>query len=132
MGYINATTKMDAYVIMLHLRSQGWTNFAEIWRLLGWEGPKNHYISNSCLSYIDDTIKCLREEWGEDIPRINAFVFTRKAKYTDYVCKNIFGNTDGSQPSQDQIDEYTAKITAYPKWNQVVEIFREAAFKSKS
>ena len=126
--YMAATTKMHAYVIMLHLRSKGWTNFAEIWKLLSWDGPKNHYVSNSCLAYIDTTIRTLQKEWNEDIPRINAFVFTGKTECTDSICKNIFGNKDGSQPSEKQIAEYAAKIAAYPKWDQVIEFLRNEAF----
>ena len=126
-SYENAKMKMHAYVIMLHLRSQGWTNFTELYKLLGWEYPKNHYTKN-CLGHINNTIDYLREEWGEDIPKINAFAFTGETECTSYVCENVFGNADGSQPRPKEVAEYAAKIAAYPKWDQVIAFLRREAF----
>ena len=119
---------MHAYVIMLHLWSQGWTNFTELYKLLGWERPKNHYTKN-CLGHINNTIDYLREEWGEDIPKINAFAFTRETECTDYICKAVFGTSgEKEQPDPKEIAEYAAKIAAYPKWDQVIAFLRREAF----
>ena len=126
-SYENAKMKMHAYVIMLHLRSQGWTNFTELYKLLGWARPKNHYTKN-CLGHINNTIDYLREEWGEDIPKINAFAFTGETECTSYICENVFGNEDGSQPRPKEVAEYAAKIAAYPKWDQVIAFLRREAF----
>ena len=119
--------KRHAYIIMLHLRSQGWTNFTEIQKLFSWEKMKMELAINS-VAHINDGIDYLREEWGEDIPKMNAFAFTRETECTSYVCENVFGNADESQPRPKEIAEYAAKIAAYPKWDQVVEFFRREAF----
>ena len=124
----NPKFKMNAYVILLHLRSQGWTNTAEIWKLLGWDQFYNGMAQKS-YGHINEMLMYLSEKWGEDIPRINAFVFSRETKCTDYICKSVFG-TSGvqEQPSPKEIAEYAAKIAAYPKWDEIVEIFRREAF----
>ena len=122
--------KMDAYVIMLHLRSQGWTNTAEIWKLLGWDQFYNGMAQHR-VAHIDRMIMYLSEQWGEDIPRINAFVFSRETKCTDYICKAVFGTSgEEEQPYPKEIAEHAAKIAAYPKWNEIVEIFRREAFEA--
>ena len=127
-SYENAKMKMHAYVIMLHLRSQGWTNFTELYKLLGWARPKNHYTKN-CLGHIEARINYLGKEWGEDIPKINAFAFKKETKCTDYICKTVFGTSgEQEQPCPKEIAEYAAKIAAYPKWDQVVAFLRREAF----
>ena len=125
--------KMNAYVIMLHLRSQGWTSMAEIWKLLGWD---QFYQMEAQRSYghINAMIKYLSKKWDEDIPRINAFIFkdgtkTKGTECTDYICKEAFGKVgDSDQPRPKEIAEYAAKIAAYPKWDKIVEILRREAF----
>ena len=48
---------------------------------------------------------------------------------TDYICKTVFGTSGAQeQPSPKEIAEYAAKIAAYPKWDEIVEIFRREAF----
>lgn len=121
--------KMHAYIIMLHLRSQGWTNFTEFLKLFGWEHMKMGLAINS-VGYINATIDYLREEWDECIPKINAFVFTHETECTSYICQNVFGNDDGSQPLPKEIAEHAAAIAAYPKWDQVVEVLRREAFEA--
>ena len=71
----NPKFKMNAYVILLHLRSQGWTNTAEIWKLLGWDQFYNGMALQS-YGHINEMLMYLSEQSGEDIPRINAFVFS--------------------------------------------------------
>ena len=68
------------------------------------------------------------EEWGEPIPRINAFLFYKNGTCTDYICKNIFGCDDGQQPTPLQIAGLAKKIETYEKWDQVIETFRKDAF----
>lgn len=120
---------MHAYIIMLHLRSQGWTNFTEIWKLFCWEAPKNHFVMN-CVGYIDVTIDRLREEWGEDIPKINAFVFKKETECTSYICRNVFRLSEGEQPPPKEIAAHAAAIAAYPKWDKVIEVLRHEAFEA--
>ena len=122
-----ANVKRHAYIIMLHLRSQGWTNFTEIRKLFGWEKMKMG-LAISSVAHINNGIDYLREEWGEDIPKMNVFVFTGVTECTPYTCENVFGNADGSQPRPKEIAEYAVKIAAYPKWDWVVEFFRREAF----
>ena len=121
--------KMDAYIIMLHLRSQGWTNFTEVRKLLGW---KKFYIAMAVhrVGHINNMIMYLSEQWAEDIPRINAFVFTKETKCTPYICKAIFGKDNGEQPNPKEIAEHAAKIAAYPNWDEIVEILRREAFEA--
>ena len=119
--------KMDAYIIMLHLRSQGWTNFTEIRKLLSWERFYGE-MARQRVGHINAMLMYLSEQWGEDIPRINAFVFTKETKCTSYVCKNVFGKDEDVQPDPKEIAEHAAKIAAYPKWDEIVEILRREAF----
>ena len=50
-----ANVKRHAYIIMLHLRSQGWTNFTEIRKLFGWEKMKMGLAINS-VAHINNTV----------------------------------------------------------------------------
>ena len=121
--------KMDAYIIMLHLRSQGWTNTTEISKLLGW----GRYFSEKArhrYAYINHMIIYLSEQWNEDIPRINAFIFKKQGKCMDYPRKYIFGKDNGEQPTSKEIAELAAKIAAYPKWDKITEILRREAFEA--
>ena len=122
-------TKMDAYIIMLHLRSQGWTQTTEIWKLLGWDQYYSE-IARARYAYINHMIMHLSEQWNEDIPRINAFIFKKEGKCTDYPRKDIFGKDNGEQPTPKEIAELATKIDAYPNWNKVVEVFRREAFEA--
>ena len=117
------------YQIMLHLRSQGWTNFTEIWKLLGWERFYSE-MARHRVAHINYMIMYLSEQWGEDIPRINAFVFTKETECTSYICKHVFGKDEGEQPTPKEIAEHAAKIAAYPKWDEIVEILRREAFEA--
>lgn len=122
--------KMGAYIILLHLRSRGWIKTSEIWKLLGW----NQYLSvmaQDRFGHINEMIMYLSEQWNEDIPRINAFVFTKAGKCTDYVCKHVFGTSgEKEQPGPKEIAEYAAKIAAYPNWDKIVEYLRRDAFEA--
>ena len=82
------------------------------------------------VAHINHMIMCLSEQWGEDIPRINAFVFTKETKCTSYVCKNVFGKDEDVQPDPKEIAELAAKIAAYTKWDKIVEILRREAFEA--
>ena len=119
--------KLDAYIIMLHLRSQGWTNFTEILKLLSWERFYGE-MARQRVGHINAMLMYLSEQWGEDIPRINAFVFTGVTKCTSYVCKNVFDKDENVQPDPKEIAEHAAKSAAYPKWDEIVEILRREAF----
>ncbi len=116
-----ANVKRHAYIIMLHLRSQGWTNYTEIIKLFDWETPKRGF-TYYCLKYINETMDYLQA------PKINAFCFEKETECTSYVCENVFGNEDGSQPRPKEIAEYAAEIAAYPKWDEVVAFLRREAF----
>lgn len=120
---------MHAYMIMLHLRSQGWTNFTEIRKLFCWKHFKQAVAIES-VGYINATIERLREEWDEYIPKINAFVFTGGTECTSYICKNVFCKSDGKQPRSKEIAAHAAAVAAYPKWDKVVEVLRREAFEA--
>ena len=81
--------EMEAYIVLLHLVSQGWASFADIMHLLGW---KRYYQMNAqrIVDHINKKLPVLSEAWGEDIPQINAFVFiTGSGKCSSYICKHI-------------------------------------------
>ena len=120
--------EMEAYIVLLHLVSQGWATFADIRDLLGWDIFKMG-VALSIIAYINEKLIALSEEWGEDVPHINAFMFiTGSGECSSYICENVFGCDDGEQPSPRQIAEYAKKIATYENWDKVVEAFRKDAF----
>lgn len=121
--------RMHAYVIMLHLRFQGWTNFTEIRKLLCWERFYQKIAIDS-VGHINHTIDRLREEWGEDIPKINAFVFSAETELTPYIREQVFHLGEDEQPSPKEIAEHAAKIAAYPNWDEIIEVLRREAFEA--
>ena len=64
---------MPAYVVMLHLVSQGYSDFTEIRKVLCRESPGNYYIT--ILDHIFRKLQELEETWSETIPPITALVF---------------------------------------------------------
>ena len=80
--------------------------------------------------YINNTIKYLSKKWDEDIPSINAFVFTRETECTAYICEDVFCKSDGEQPCPKEIAAHAAAIAAYPKWDKVVEFLGREAFEA--
>ena len=120
--------EMEAYIVLLHLVSQGWANFADIRDLLGWDIFKMG-VALSIIAYINEKLIALSEEWGEDVPHINAFMFiTGSGECSDFIAANIFGGDDGKQPSPRQIAQYAKKIASYENWDKVLEVFRDEAF----
>ena len=120
--------EMEAYIVLLHLVSQGWANFSDIRDLLGWEFFKQAQAQR-IIAHINNKLPKLSAEWGEDIPRINAFMFiTGSGECSSYICENVFGCDEGEQPSPRQIAEYAKRIATYENWDQVVEAFRKDAF----
>ena len=77
---------------------------------------------------INRTIERLREEWEEDIPKMNAFVFRTDNTCTSYIVENVFGKDEGEQPSPKEIAAHAAAIAAYDKWDKVIEVLRQEAF----
>ena len=120
--------EMEAYIVLLHLLSQGWANFADIRDLLGW-GIFKMAVAQRIIGHINQKLFDLSDKWGEDIPHINAFMFiTGPGECSSYICKNIFGCDDEEQPSPRQIAQYAKKIADYPNWDKVLEVFRNEAF----
>lgn len=119
--------EMEAYLVLLHLVSQGWAIFGDIRYLVGWDVWK-HGQAIDIMSHIHQKILALSETWDEDIPQINVFMFDRFGKCTSYVFEEVFGCEEGQQPSPLQIAEYAKRIATYENWDQVVEAFRKDAF----
>ena len=98
--------EMEAYLVLLHLVSRGWATLPDIKKILGW---KEHGFrqghATKILAHINHKLIQLSEEWGELIPRINAFIFYKDGTCTDYIRDNIF---EGKQPSP-------AKLRNMPK-----------------
>ena len=119
--------EMEAYIVLLHLVSQGWATFGDFTNLLSWDVWKQSE-ARRIVAHINSKLPALSEEWEEDIPLINAFVFDRFGKCSSYICENIFDCDEGKQPSPRQITEYAKKIATYPNWDKVLEVFRNEAF----
>lgn len=119
--------EMEAYIVLLHLVSQGWATFTDIRYLLGWDVWKQSEAIR-IMAHINKRLLALSEEWSAPIPRINAFVFDRHRKVTSYICKDVFQCEDGKQPSSQEVEEYAKAIASYQKWDEVVEVFRKEAF----
>ena len=119
--------EMEAYLVLLHLVSQGWATFSDIRHLVGWDVWKQSEAQR-IIAHINRKILALSEAWDEDIPRINAFMFDRFGQCTSYVCEEIFGCDDEEQPSPLQIVGHAKKIETYENWEKVLEVFRSEAF----
>ena len=117
---------MHAYVVMLHLVSQRYSDFTEMMmKVLGY-GQVGSYAGR-ILAYIVEKIKELEEEWDESIPRITYLIFKTDGTATEWPCKRLTGDKN-VQPTLKQIAELAASVAAYDKWDKVLEGFREDAF----
>ena len=67
---------MHAYVV-LHLVSQGYTNFVEMRKVLCRESAGSYYIT--ILEYIFSKINALAEEWARRSPQLQLSCSTRTA-----------------------------------------------------
>lgn len=119
--------EMEAYIVLLHLLSQGWATFSDIRHLVGWDVWKQSEAQR-IIAHVNQKILTLSETWGEDIPHINAFMFDRFGKCTSYVSEIIFDCDEGQQPTPFQIAEYAKEIATYENWDKVLEVFRKDAF----
>lgn len=120
---------MEAYVVMLHLVFTKEATFTDIRDLLLWDQWKQSEAIR-IIAYINQRILKLSDEWDEEVPRINAFMLDRHGKHTSYVCREIFNlPDDGNQPTSEQSNAYKKFIENYPKWDLVLEVFREEAMR---
>ena len=110
-----------AYVVMLHLVSQGYSDFTELKELLCLDYYGNYY--EKMLSYIIRKMERLEEEWGENIPPITALVFKTDGTATKWVCETLTGYGQ-IQPTAKQIAELTASVTAYDRWDEVLKTLK--------
>ena len=115
---------MHAYVVMLHLVSQGYSDFTEMRKVLCRESTGHYY--RHILAHICDKMRELEEEWGESIPRITALVFNTNGSASKWPCEFLTGSRD-IQPTLKQIAELAASVAAYDKWDKVLKAFRENA-----
>ncbi len=111
--------KRHAYIVMLHLVSQRHSTFKDIRDLLCLKmehGFPSWDISRMVLSSIFRKIGEPEDEWQEEIPRINTFVFKDNGKRSSCIYEKVFGieNKD-LQPTSEQIGEYAARIAVYSK-----------------
>ena len=117
---------VEAYVVMLDLVSHKSAQFTDIQALCFWDQWKQAEAIR-VIAHINHRLLKLSEEWGEDIPRINAFMFDRKGRSTKYVRQHIFKLPENEQPTSRQIAECAKAIYTYPKWDKVLEVFRQEA-----
>ena len=109
---------MHAYVVMLHLVSQGHINFTEMRKVLCRESPGSYYIR--ILAHIVKEIARLEQEWGESIPPITALVFNTNGTAPKWARAVLTGDSE-TQPTLQQIAELAASVAAYDKWDKVLE-----------
>ena len=109
---------MHAYVVMLHLVSQGHLNFTEMRKVLCRESPGSYYIR--ILAYLVKEIERLKQEWGESIPPITALVFNTNGTAPKWAREVLTGDSE-TQPTLQQIAELAASVAAYDKWDKVLE-----------
>ena len=109
---------MHAYVVMLHLISQGHINFTEMRKVLCRESPGSYYIQ--ILAYLVKEIERLKQEWGESIPPITALVFNTNGTAPKWAREVLTGDSE-TQPTLQQIAELAASVAAYDKWDKVLE-----------
>ena len=112
---------MHAYVVMLHLISQGYSDFTEIRKVLCRESVGTYYIT--ILDYIFKKLQGLEEAWGEIIPPITALVFNTDGRAPKWTCKVLTGNGE-TQPTAKQIAELAASVAAYDKWDKVLKALK--------
>ena len=121
-------TPMSAYIVFRHLVSQRQMYFSEFTELLGWSSWQ-YGNAMSIIEHIYQKLQELQDEWGEDIPDINAFVLIGTGKFSSWVCEYVFEVEDEEgQPSAQQVAELRASVETYDNWDRVVEAFREDAF----
>lgn len=120
-----SSLSMHAYVVILHLVSQGYSTFIEMRNVLCREDPGTYYIT--ILAYIVKKIAVLEDEWSESIPPITALVFNSDGNASKWACQEFTGS-DENQPTLQQITELAASVAAYENWDKVVEAFRKDAF----
>ena len=109
---------MHAYVVMLHLVSQGHINFTEIRKLLCRKSPGSYYIQ--ILAYLVKEIERLKREWDESIPPITALVFNTNGTAPKWAREVLTGESE-KQPTLQQIAELAASVATYDKWDKVLE-----------
>ena len=121
---------MHRYITMLHLIAVKKSNFIEIRDLLCIKMEKGFpiaYLAKNVLGGIIDVIEGISKEWDEDIPLPNAFVFDRYGKFTSHICEYVFDDRD-NQPDKQDADDYFERVISYPRWEDVLEVFRNLAF----
>ena len=117
---------MHAYIVMLHLVSQRYSDFTEMMvKLLGYK-QVGHY-GRQIVAHIYGKIRKLEEEWDESIPYITYLTFKTDGTATEWPCEQLTGDKN-IQPTLKQIAELAASVAAYDKWDKVLEVFREDAF----
>ena len=109
---------MHAYVVMLHLVSQGHINFTEMRKVLCRESPGSYYIQ--ILAHLVKEIGRLEREWGESIPPITALVFNTNGTAPKWTREVLTGDSE-KQPTLQQIAELAASVATYDKWDKVLE-----------
>lgn len=112
---------MHAYVVMLHLVSQGYSDFTEIRRVLCRESPGSYYIT--ILEHIVRKIEVLEEAWDETIPPITALVFNTDGRASQWTCEILTGDGE-TQPTAKQVAQLAASVAAYDKWDQVLKALK--------
>lgn len=122
---------VEAYIVMLYLVCHKSGQFTDIQALSFWDQWKQSEAIR-VMAHINHRLLELSNEWGEDIPHINAFMFYGNGMCSSYVCKHIFQLPEGEQPTHRQIAEYAKAIHTYPKWDKVLEVFRKEALEPEN
>ena len=56
--------EMEAYIVLLHLVSQGWAKFSDMRDLLGWANYRQGHGQN-VIAHINERLPELSKEWAK-------------------------------------------------------------------
>lgn len=118
----SSTTEIQSYVVMLHLVREKASTFKELANLLSLKQVGNH-LPNNILDGIHRKIESLEAKWDEEIPKINALVFKNDSTATSWFCE-MLTDDENTQPTAQQIAEFTASVANYDKWDKVLNAFK--------
>ncbi len=101
---------MHAYVVMLHLVSQGYSDFVEIRKVLCRDKPGSYYIK--ILAHIVSKIERLEEEWRESIPQLpRSFSIRMEVRLSGRVSGSQATKTSSRPCSRSRYSLQTLRLT---------------------
>ena len=91
--------------------------------LLGYSNPRNLDDPLGCIGH---TLHKLSEEWGEEVPQIQALVINKKTEMPGHGIDGLLGANFkrlSRTRRREAVKGVTKSITDYPHWNEVLNTF---------